>query len=56
MIGKLLVALDGSARAPGVLAAALEIATRFGATMIPFRALTIPPDFPPSAHVERGDP
>ncbi len=55
MIGRVLVALDASPRAPMVLAAAAEIATRFGATLTLFRALSIPPDFPPAAHVGEGD-
>ena len=56
MITRILVALDASPRAPGVLAAAGEIASRFGAKLTLFRALHIPPDFPPAAHVEHGDP
>ncbi len=56
MITRILVALDASPRAPGVLAAAAEIASRFGAKLTLFRALHIPPDFPPAAHVDHGDP
>ena len=56
MIARILVALDASSRAPGVLAAAADMAVSFGASLTPFRALTIPPDFPPSAHVAMGDP
>lgn len=55
MIRKLLVALDGSGRTAGVLAAALEIAARFDATLIPFRASQAPPEFPPAAHVSQPD-
>ena len=55
VIERLLVALDASPRAPGVLAAAAEIAARFGATLTPLRVLAIPPDFPPAAHVDTGD-
>ena len=55
MIGRVLVAVDASARAPLVVAAAAEIAARFGATLTLFRALTIPPDFPPAAHVGPAD-
>ena len=55
MIQRILVALDGSKRAPGVLAAAAEVAARFNAVLIPFRAVTSPPEFPPAAHVSRGD-
>ena len=35
----------------GVFAAAVEIARRFDATLVPFRAIHIPPEFPPAAHV-----
>lgn len=56
MIHRILVALDGSSRAPGVLAAAAEVAARFDAVLVPFRAVSIPPEFPPSAHVPHGDP
>ena len=56
MIRTVLVALDASARAPGVLAAACSIAQRFGAVVVPLRAIAIPPDFPPAAHLTRGDP
>ena len=55
MIARLLVALDASPRAPGVLATAAEIAARFGATLTPLRVLAIPADFPPAAHVDTGD-
>jgi universal stress protein F len=56
MIAHVLVALDASPRAPHVLAASAEIATRFGAKLTLFRALSIPPDFPPAAHVGPCDP
>jgi universal stress protein F len=56
MIARILVALDASPRAPGVLAAAAEIASRFGAKLTMFRALHVPPDFPPAAHMDQGDP
>jgi nucleotide-binding universal stress UspA family protein len=55
MIRKLLVALDGSTRAPRVFAAAAELAQRFGAAIHPFRAIHIPPEYPPAAHVEAAD-
>ena len=55
MIRRILVALDGSSRAAGVLAAAAEVAARFDAALIPFRAVTTPPEFPPAAHVANGD-
>lgn len=56
MIRRILVALDGSSRAPAVVAAAVEMGTRFGATLIPFRAFSVPPEFPPAAHVAPSDP
>jgi universal stress protein F len=56
MIAHVLVALDASPRAPHVLAASAEIAARFGAKLTLFRALAIPPDFPPAAHVGPCDP
>jgi nucleotide-binding universal stress UspA family protein len=56
MIRTILVALDSSERAPRVLAAAVEIGGRFGATLIPVRAVNVPPDFPPAAHLKHGDP
>jgi universal stress protein F len=56
LIAHVLVALDASARAPYVLAAAAEIAARFRAKLTLVRALAIPPDFPPAAHVSPRDP
>jgi nucleotide-binding universal stress UspA family protein len=56
MIKRILVALDASPRAPSVLEAAGEVAASFGAALTLFRALSIPPDFPPAAHVDHGDP
>ncbi|HEY3816259.1 MAG TPA: universal stress protein [Polyangiaceae bacterium] len=55
MIARVLVALDGSARAPGVFDAAAEIAGPFGATLFPFRALFVPPEFPAAAAGSRPD-
>ena len=55
MIARVLVALDGSPRAPGVFDAAAEIAARFGATLFPFRALFVPPEFPAAAAGSRAD-
>jgi nucleotide-binding universal stress UspA family protein len=46
MIATILVALDGSPRAPGVFDAAAEVATRFGAALQPVRAIFVPPEFP----------
>jgi nucleotide-binding universal stress UspA family protein len=56
MMRRILVALDGSDRAPGVFAAAIELATRFRATLQPFRAVTVPPEFPAAAAGSRPDP
>jgi nucleotide-binding universal stress UspA family protein len=41
---RLLVALDGSPRAEGVLASAMSIARTMGAKLVLFRAFGIPPD------------
>jgi universal stress protein F len=43
---RILVALDGSSRAPAVLAAAVKIAELADAKLILFRAVGIPPDLP----------
>jgi hypothetical protein len=56
VITKVLVALDGSARAPGVFDAAAEVAMLFGATLHPFRALFVPPEFPAAAVGSHSDP
>jgi nucleotide-binding universal stress UspA family protein len=56
MILRLIMALDGSPRAPGVFAAAVELARRFDATIIPFRAIQVPPEFPAAAHTTQADP
>jgi nucleotide-binding universal stress UspA family protein len=56
MIRKILVGLDGSARAASVFDAAIEIAVRFGATLQPFRAVFVPPEFPPAGAGGRSDP
>ena len=56
MIKTLLVALDDSSRAAGVLASATEVAERFDARMILYRAITIPPEFPAAAHSSHADP
>jgi universal stress protein F len=55
MIGRILVALDGSPRAPLVFEAASEIAARFGAKVVLFRAIAIPPEYPPAAATEHKD-
>jgi universal stress protein A len=56
VIGRVLVALDNSPRALLVLAAAAEIGVRFGATLTLFRALAIPPIFPPPSRAGPCDP
>jgi universal stress protein F len=56
MIGRVLAALDGSARARGVFGAAVEIAGRFGAVLQPLRAVVVPPEFPAAAAGTRADP
>lgn len=56
MISRILVCLDASARAAGVLGAATEIANTFDARMILYRAVVVPPEFPAAAHTAAGDP
>jgi nucleotide-binding universal stress UspA family protein len=56
VIRRILVALDGSIRAPGVFDRAAEIASRYGATLQPFRAIFVPPEFPAAAAGSRADP
>ena len=56
MIETILVALDDSPRAPGVLAAASELAERFDARIVLYRAITVPPEFPAAAHASHADP
>lgn len=52
---QLLVALDGSCRAPDVFDAAVELAEPFGAAIYPFRAIFVPPEFPAAAAGSQGD-
>lgn len=49
MFKTILAAVDGSPRAPAVVAAAVEIADRFDARVHLFRAVPVPPEFPPAA-------
>lgn len=56
MYSKILVALDGSARAPEVLATGAAMAAKFSAALQPMRALYIPPDFPPAGAHAPDDP
>ena len=46
MISKILVGLDDTARAPHVAIVAGQLAARLQATLIPFRAIPFPQDFP----------
>jgi nucleotide-binding universal stress UspA family protein len=45
-VKRILVALDASPRAPTVLAAAVSLAELADATLVVFRAVTVPPDLP----------
>jgi len=56
MIRRILAAIDGSPRAPGVFAAAAEIASRFDATLYLLRVILVPPEFPPGAAGMPSDP
>jgi nucleotide-binding universal stress UspA family protein len=56
VIRRILVPLDESPRAAGVLEAALEIAERFGASLRLFRAIAVPPDWPAAAAGNPVDP
>ena len=49
MYSVILAAVDTSPRADGVLRTALEIAERFDGRVHLFRAVDVPPDFPPAA-------
>jgi nucleotide-binding universal stress UspA family protein len=54
---RVLVAVDGSVRAGGVLLAATTIAEAFHGTMYLLRVIAIPPEFPPAAATgAMGDP
>ena len=50
-----LVALDHSARAPQVLAAAVELAQNTGAKLVLFRAIGLPHDLPPDTYAMSPD-
>jgi nucleotide-binding universal stress UspA family protein len=56
MFRKILVAFDGSPRAARVFEVAMDVAGRYGAALIPFHAVAIPPEFPPAAYVRDPDP
>jgi nucleotide-binding universal stress UspA family protein len=55
MISKILVALDDSARAPHVALVAGALAARLRATLIPFRVIPFPQDFPAAGAGGRHD-
>jgi nucleotide-binding universal stress UspA family protein len=55
MVTRILVALDRSPRAEHVFARAVETAACHGASLIPFHAVSIPPEFPPAGHVHHAD-
>jgi nucleotide-binding universal stress UspA family protein len=55
MIRHVLAAVDSSSRARGVVRAAAELASRFGASVTIFRGISIPPEFPAAAAYEGGD-
>lgn len=55
MIERILVALDTSDRAPGVLDAAVDLARKFAASLRLLRVVELPPDIPP-AGATHGDP
>jgi nucleotide-binding universal stress UspA family protein len=53
---RILVALDSSSRAPGVVAAAVDLAAKFNSTIYPLRVLYVPPEFPAAAGGGAADP
>jgi universal stress protein F len=55
-LNRILVAVDDSVRALDVLAVAAGLARRTGAALRLFEAVSLPPEFPPSAHVDAPDP
>jgi nucleotide-binding universal stress UspA family protein len=56
VIGRVLAALDGSARAAGVFAAAMDVASRFSSVLHVMRAVQVPPEFPAAAAGVLADP
>jgi nucleotide-binding universal stress UspA family protein len=52
----ILVAVDGSPRAPGVFRAGTDLARATRAHVALFRAVSVPPDFAPAAATDRVDP
>ena len=54
-----LAALDSSVRARTILGTAIDLARHFGARLVLFRAVAVPPEFPPAAatnHVDELEP
>jgi len=51
----MLVGLDGSARAPTVFRASIDLARQLDARVVLFRAVDIPPEFPAAAAMHRAD-
>jgi nucleotide-binding universal stress UspA family protein len=49
---RILVGLDGSPREPGVLLVARDLAERYGAELILFRAVGLPPEVPAEVYLE----
>jgi nucleotide-binding universal stress UspA family protein len=49
---RILVGLDGSEREPGVLSAARDLAERYGAELILFRAVGLPAEVPAEAYLK----
>jgi nucleotide-binding universal stress UspA family protein len=49
---RILVGLDGSPREPGVLLVARDLAERYAAELILFRAVGLPPEVPPEVYLE----
>ncbi len=56
MIRHVLAAVDTSNRVHGVVRAAADLASHFGASVTLFRALSIPQEFPAAAENDAGDP
>lgn len=56
MFDKILVAVDVSERAPGVLKLAVNVARTSAARLYVLRVVTIPPEFPPAAAGSPADP
>jgi nucleotide-binding universal stress UspA family protein len=56
VIRRILAAVDDSSRATHVVAKAVEVARSMGASIRLYHAVAIPPEFPPAAATETGDP